>query len=82
MCPKGLLFTTQFAQVALVIMSCAAFEDLCLKGFDAAFAGHLLGEFSAGSALASVTDILPNSSLVDVVFYHGLTMQHAVKRDE
>ena len=46
---------------------------------DASFAGHSLGEFSA---LASVTDILPNSSLVDIVFYRGLTMQHAVERDE
>ena len=36
-----------------------------------------LGEFSA---LAAVADILPNSSLVDIVFYHGLTMQHAVER--
>jgi hypothetical protein len=34
------------------------------------FAGHSLGEFSA---LASVAHILPNSSLVDVVFYRGLT---------
>ncbi|KAF8271214.1 fatty acid synthase [Lactarius quietus] len=32
--------------------------------------------------LASVADILPNSSLVDVVFYRGLTMQRAVERDE
>ncbi|KAH9953906.1 acyl transferase domain-containing protein, partial [Lactifluus volemus] len=46
---------------------------------DAAFADHSLGEFSA---LASVADILPNSSLVDVVFYRGLTMQRAVERDE
>jgi len=53
-----------------------------LKGFvqpDVTFAGHSLGEFSA---LASVTDILPNSYLVDVVFYCGLTMQRAVERDE
>ncbi|KAI9439787.1 fatty acid synthase [Lactarius indigo] len=80
--PKGLLFATQFAQIALVIMSRAAFEDLRAKGFVqpyAAFAGHSLGEFSA---LASVADILPNSSLVDVVFYRGLTMQRAVERDE
>lgn len=80
--PKGLLFATQFAQIALVIMSRAAFEDLRSKGFvqpHAAFAGHSLGEFSC---LASVADILPNSSLVDVVFYRGLTMQRAVERDE
>ena len=80
--PKGLLFATQFAQIALAIMSRAAFEDLLSKGFvqpDAAFAGHSLGDFSA---LASVADILPNSYLVDVVFYRGLTMPRAVERDE
>jgi len=63
-------------------MSRAGFEDLRSKGFvrpDVAFAGHLLGEFST---LASIADILPNSSLVDVVFYRGLTMQRAVERDE
>jgi hypothetical protein len=46
---------------------------------DATFAGHSLGEFSA---LASVADILPNSYLVDVMFYRGLTMQCAVEHDE
>ena len=58
------------------------FEDLHWKGFvqpDACFAGHSLGEFSA---LASVADILPNSSLVDGMCYRGLTMQRAVERDE
>jgi fatty acid synthase subunit alpha len=45
----------------------------------AAFAGHSLCELSA---LASVADILPNSSLVVIVFYRGLTMQHTVERDE
>jgi fatty acid synthase subunit alpha len=66
----------------LVIMSRAAFEDLRSKGFvqpDAAFAGHSLGEFSTP---ASVANILPNSSLVDVVFHRGLTMQRAVERDK
>ena len=70
---------TQFVQIALVVMSRAAFEDIHSKGLvqpDAGFAGC---EFSA---LASVADILPNSSLVDIVFYRGLTMQHAVDRDE
>ena len=78
----GFLFATQFAQIALVIMARPAFEDLLSKGFvqpDAAFAGHSLGEFSA---LASVADIFPNSYLIDVVVYRGLTMQCAVKHDE
>jgi malonyl CoA-acyl carrier protein transacylase len=78
---KGLLFATQFAQIALVVMSHAAFEDMRSTGLvqpGATFAGHSLEEFSA---LAAVADILPNFSLVDIVFYRGLTMQHAVERD-
>ena len=56
---KAFLFATQFAQITLVITFCATFEDLLPKGFvqpDATFAGHLLGKFSA---LASITNILP-----------------------
>ena len=51
------------------------------KGFvqkDCTFAGHSLGEYSA---LASIVDVLPISSLVDVVFYRGIIMQRAVERD-
>ncbi|KAJ3540249.1 hypothetical protein NM688_g6254 [Phlebia brevispora] len=79
--PSGLLFATQFAQIALVVTERAAFEDMRLKGFvqkDSAFAGHSLGEYSA---LASIAGVLPISSLVDVVFYRGITMQRAVERD-
>jgi fatty acid synthase subunit alpha len=79
--PNELLFATQFAQIAFVVTGKAAFEDLRIKGFvqkDCAFAGHSLGEYSA---LASIADVLPISSLVDVVFYHGIAMQLAVERD-
>ncbi|KAF8071859.1 fatty acid synthase [Lyophyllum atratum] len=79
--PGGLLFATQFAQIALVVTEKAAFEDMRSKGFvqkDCAFAGHSLGEYSA---LASIADVLPISALVDVVFYRGITMQRAVERD-
>ncbi|KZS94178.1 fatty acid synthase [Sistotremastrum niveocremeum HHB9708] len=80
--PAGLLFATQFAQIALVVTEKSAFEDMRSKGFvqkDCAFAGHSLGEYSA---LASIADVLPISALVDVVFYRGITMQRAVERDE
>ncbi|RDX57079.1 fatty acid synthase [Lentinus brumalis] len=79
--PNGLLFATQFAQIALVVTERAAFEDMRSKGLvqkESAFAGHSLGEYSA---LASIADVLPISSLVDVVFYRGITMQRAVERD-
>jgi len=79
--PTGLLYATQFAQIALVVTEKAAFEDMRSKGLvqdTCAFAGHSLGEYSA---LASIADILPVSALVDVVFYRGITMQRAVERD-
>jgi len=79
--PAGLLFATQFAQIALVVTEKAAFEDMRSKGLvvkGCAYAGHSLGEYSA---LASIADVLPISSLVDVVFYRGITMQRAVERD-
>jgi len=72
--PTGLLFTTQFAQIALVVTEKVAFEDMRSKGFVrnyCAFAGHSLSEYSA---LASISDILPVSSLVNIVFYQGITM--------
>ena len=50
-----------------------------LVQLDAGFAGYSLGELFA---LASVADIMPISSLVDMVFYCPLTMQCAVECDE
>ncbi|KAI9247028.1 hypothetical protein BY458DRAFT_560469 [Sporodiniella umbellata] len=79
--PTGLLSATQFTQPALVLMEKAAFEDVRSKELiqsSCAFAGHSLGEYAA---LASVGDVLPLTSLVDIVFYRGMTMQSAVKRD-
>ena len=79
--PAGLLFATQFAQIALVITKKAVFEDMHVKGFIqkyCAFAGHSLGEYSA---LDSIADVLHISALVDVIFYQGITMQHAVEHD-
>ena len=79
--PAGLLFATQFAQIALVATEKAAFEDMRVNGFvqnNCAFAGHSLGEFSA---LASIADVLHISVLVGVIFYHGIMMQHVVERD-
>ncbi|KAL9640019.1 MAG: hypothetical protein Q9164_000554 [Protoblastenia rupestris] len=80
--PRGLLYSTQFAQPALVLMEMAAFLDLESKGMiqeGASYAGHSLGEYSALGALARV---MPMESLVSLVFYRGLTMQVAMERDQ
>jgi fatty acid synthase subunit beta, fungi type len=79
---RGLLYSTQFAQPALMIMEMAAYEDVRARGLvqkSASFAGHSLGEYSALGALGSV---IPMESLVSLVFYRGLTMQVAMARDE
>jgi malonyl CoA-acyl carrier protein transacylase len=79
--PNGLLFATQFAQIALVVTEKAAFDDMRSKRLiqcNSGFTAHSLREYSA---LTSIADVLPISSLVDVVFYRGITMQRAVERD-
>ncbi|KAJ2495081.1 fatty acid synthase alpha subunit Lsd1, partial [Coemansia sp. RSA 2052] len=79
--PTGLLNSTQFTQVALVAYSMAAVADMRANSLiqaDAVLAGHSLGEYSA---LASLSGILALESVLDVVFYRGLLMQSAVKRD-
>ncbi|TPX39930.1 hypothetical protein SeMB42_g06180 [Synchytrium endobioticum] len=78
--PTGLLSATQFTQPALVLMEIASFQDMKANGLvqqDCPFAGHSLGEYAA---LASVGQVLTVESLVDVVFYRGMTMQVAVPR--
>ncbi|KAK9462405.1 acyl transferase domain-containing protein [Lipomyces oligophaga] len=78
---SGLLSATQFTQPALTLMEKASFEDMKSKGLvpaDCSYAGHSLGEYSALTALG---DVMPLESLVDVVFYRGMTMQVAVPRD-
>ncbi|KAL8690260.1 MAG: hypothetical protein Q9218_004257, partial [Villophora microphyllina] len=78
---RGLLESTQFAQPALTIMEIAAFEDMKSKGLvqeNTLFAGHSLGEYAA---LGAVAEFLPLESLLSLVFYRGLAMQVAMKRD-
>ncbi|KAJ3909294.1 fatty acid synthase alpha subunit reductase [Lentinula edodes] len=72
--PNGLLFATQFAQIALVVTKKAAFEDMRSKGFvqtDCAFAGHSLGEYSA---LASIAD---RQNLTYIILVELLAYQFA-----
>ena len=80
--PRGLLYSTQFAQPALVLMEMAAFADLESRGMiqkGATYAGHSLGEYSALGTLARA---IPMESLVSLTFYRGLTMQVAIERDK
>jgi fatty acid synthase subunit beta len=79
---RGLLYSTQFVQPALTLMEMAALEDMRSKGLvqeNAVFAGHSLGEYSA---LGSLANFMPLESLLSLVFYRGLAMQVAMKRDE
>ncbi|GKZ29138.1 hypothetical protein AbraIFM66950_003298 [Aspergillus brasiliensis] len=78
---NGLLHQTQFTQPALALMEMARFEDMRAKGVvkeDSPFAGHSLGEYVALAAMGQIFSIEEVSALV---FYRGLTMQNAVKRD-
>ncbi|EAW11677.1 putative fatty acid synthase subunit beta [Aspergillus clavatus NRRL 1] len=77
----GLLHETQFTQPALALMEIARFEDMRSNGVvreDSLFAGHSLGEYVALTAMGRLFSIEEVASLV---FYRGLTMQNAVKRD-
>lgn len=80
--PKGLLFSTEFAQPALTVMEKAAFEDMNSRGLisdKSKYAGHSLGEYAALSAIANM---MPLEKVLSIVFYRGLSMQVAVERDE
>lgn len=79
--PEGVLFLTQFTQVALAVMSVAEVASLRERGAfveGARFAGHSLGEYSA---LAAVPQVMPLPAVVDVVYGRGLTMDRLVPRD-
>ena len=80
--PQGLIFSTQFAQPAIVLLEKACFEDMRSKGLvqeQGMYAGHSLGEYGSLSALA---DFIPLEALMKLLFYRGLAMQVAMERDE
>ncbi|KAJ5998172.1 beta subunit of fatty acid synthase [Penicillium canescens] len=80
--PRGLLFSTQFAQPIIVLLEQAAMADLKDRGIiqeGASFAGHSLGEYGALSAFA---EFMRFEDLLQVVFYRGLAMQIAIERDD
>ncbi|KAF7587174.1 hypothetical protein BBP40_007637 [Aspergillus hancockii] len=78
----GLLFSTQFAQLAILLYETSAFEDLRSKGYiqrDAIFAGHSLGEYAA---IWAFSGFMPLLSLMELIFYRGLTMQATMVRGQ
>ena len=78
---QGLLYSTQCAQPALVVMEIAQFQHLRARGMvqhDARYAGHSLGEYSA---LGSLTTFMSFEALLDLVFHRAFTMQNALARD-
>lgn len=79
--PRGLLFSTQFAQPAITLMNLAETASLQSRGLmqqDAYFAGHSLGEYSA---LAACAGFMPLEALLGLVFYRGTVMQFAMEKD-
>lgn len=78
----GLLSATQFTQPALTLMEFAICEDMKSKGLVSdtnVFAGHSLGEYTA---ITTMGNFFPLETLMSTVFYRGLAMQVAVKRDD
>ncbi|MFO0602611.1 MAG: DUF1729 domain-containing protein [Polyangiales bacterium] len=78
---QGVLFLTQFTQVAMAVLAVAQVAELRESGCfaeDAMFAGHSVGEYSA---IGAVTGALPLAAVVECVYQRGLTMQTFVPRD-
>ena len=80
--PKGLLYSTQFAQPALTLAAQATYAVIHARGLvpdHCIYAGHSLGEYAALSTFANFMSL---ENLISIVFYRGLTMQLSVERDK
>lgn len=80
--PQGLLFSTEFSQLAVLVTEQAAMADLREKGVvppNCRYAGHSLGEYAA---LLAFADLMPVEKMVSSIFYRGLSMQLLVNRGE
>ncbi|AZA14504.1 type I polyketide synthase [Corynebacterium choanae] len=80
--PAGVLYLTQFTQVALAVVAYGqtarlSAEDALVPG--AMYAGHSLGEYTA---LASTAGIFELEGVIDVVYSRGSAMHSLVPRDE
>lgn len=80
--PDGVLYLTQFTQVALATLAFAQTERLRREGVlvpGAIFAGHSLGEYNALAAYAQIFEV---ETVIELVFHRGSTMHGLVERDE
>lgn len=80
--PDGVLYLTQFTQVAMAVLGAAQMAEL--RAADAAvegaiIAGHSVGEYNA---LAAVSGVISLEAVVEVVFQRGSVMHTLVPRDE
>ncbi|GAB09541.1 fatty-acid synthase I [Gordonia araii NBRC 100433] len=79
--PDGVLFLTQFTQVAMATLGVAQVAELREAGGfveSAITAGHSVGEYNA---LAACAGVLPLEAVLEVVFQRGEAMHHLVPRD-
>lgn len=79
--PDGVLFLTQFTQVAMAVLGSAQIAELREAGAfveDAVLAGHSVGEYNALSAVSGVISL---EAVIEVVFQRGSVMHTLVPRD-
>ncbi|MEH3033299.1 MAG: acyltransferase domain-containing protein [Aeromicrobium erythreum] len=79
--PDGVLFLTQFTQVAMAVLGAAQTAELREAGAfveGSVLAGHSVGEYNA---LAAVSGVIPLEAVVEVVFQRGSVMHTLVPRD-
>ncbi|MGA8987395.1 fatty acid synthase subunit beta domain-containing protein [Aeromicrobium sp.] len=79
--PDGVLFLTQFTQVAMAVLGAAQMAELRESGGfveGSILAGHSVGEYNA---LAAVSGVIPLEAVVEVVFQRGSVMHTLVPRD-
>ena len=79
--PDGVLFLTQFTQVAMAVLGAAQMAELRESGAfveGSVLAGHSVGEYNA---LAAVSGVIPLEAVVEVVFQRGSVMHTLVPRD-
>ncbi|MGV0835054.1 fatty acid synthase subunit beta domain-containing protein [Mycolicibacterium thermoresistibile] len=80
--PDGVLYLTQFTQVAMATVAAAQVAEMREQGAfveDAIACGHSVGEYTA---LACVSGVYELEALLEVVFHRGSKMHDIVPRDE